>query len=238
MVRSCRKRGGDRRRRFCRLGRPWRCSCCHCRRPPLPLDTYCCRHTPVPIAGCTHHLARRCQCIYAYEDDEKTGPQQIGASNPRTTAQEQMLERMRLLLAPRPRSTNNTSNIASSTHIGGARIDAQSKKASLLDSVCHCLTLDVARLAGVADAAARYAAAIAVTGDHSQLQARIIVLLDGIDACDISIAYVSATRPPTLHVNFTSHAALLAHSAVTRSSCDANRRRVVVVAVPLRCRPQ
>jgi hypothetical protein len=77
----------------------------------------------------------------AYEDDNKTGPQPSGASMPRTTAQERMLERMRLLLAPRPRSTNSTSNSASSTHIGDARIDVQSKKASLLDSVCHCLTI-------------------------------------------------------------------------------------------------
>jgi hypothetical protein len=104
----------------------------------------------------------------AYEDDKKTGPQPIGASMPRTTAQERMLQRMCLLLAPRPRSTNNTSNSASSTHIGDARIGAQSKKASLLNSVCNCLTVDVARLAGVADAAARYAAAMAATGDQSQ----------------------------------------------------------------------
>jgi hypothetical protein len=65
--------------------------------------------------------------------------------------------------------------------------------------------VDVARLAGVA---ARCAAAMAATGDHSQLQARTIALLDGIDASDISIAYMSATRPPMLHVNFTLHAAL------------------------------
>jgi hypothetical protein len=82
------------------------------------------------------------------------------------------------------------------------------KEALLLDSVCHCLTVDVARLAGVADATARYAAAMAATGDHSQLQSHTIALINIIDACDISIAYVSATRPPTLHVNFNSHAAL------------------------------
>jgi hypothetical protein len=88
----------------------------------------------------------------AYE--EKTVPQPISASMPLTTVQERMLERMLLLLAPRLRSTNNTSNSASSTHIGDARIGMQLKKASLLDSVCHCLTVDVARFAGVADAMA------------------------------------------------------------------------------------
>jgi hypothetical protein len=37
---------------------------------------------------------------------------------------------------------------------------------------------------------------------------KLAPILDGIDATDVSIANVSATKPQTLDVNLTSHAAL------------------------------